>query len=79
MAITIDLPQQMVEEAEGYATLQGTTLEQMFLAFLKKELSCAQVRQSRVAQFRARLMNQTRRTGASYKFNRQDAYEEDLG
>ena len=36
MAITIDLPPQMAEEAKGYATLQGTTLEQMFLQLLKR-------------------------------------------
>ena len=53
MAITIDLPQQMAEEAKGYATLHGTTLEQMFLQLLKpprspfrpfsRQLSCSPI------------------------------------
>ncbi len=69
----------MAEEAKGYATLQGTTLEQIFLNCLKKELSSAQTRKNRVAQFRTLLMSQTKPTGAPYKFRRQDAYEEVLG
>ena len=31
MSIHIELPPAMAQEAQGYATIQGTTLEQMFL------------------------------------------------
>lgn len=37
MSVTINLPPAMEKEAQGYTMLEGTTLEQMFLAYLKKE------------------------------------------
>ena len=38
MCIMIDLPPTMEQEAREYATVQGTTLEQMVLDCLKTEL-----------------------------------------
>lgn len=38
MSIMIDLPPTMAQEAQEYATVQGTTLERMLLDYLKSEL-----------------------------------------
>ena len=79
MAITIDLPPQMAEEAKGYATLQGTTLEQMFLQLLKNEMDRMRRRETAKVVMREldELVERTSRRlkGAPYKFNRADAYE----
>ena len=37
MSLTINLPPAMEREARGYQMLEGTTLEQMFLDYLRKE------------------------------------------
>jgi len=37
MSLTINLPPAMETEARGYRMLEGSTLEQMFLDYLKKE------------------------------------------
>ncbi len=39
MSIMIDLPSAMAREAQDYATVRGTTLEQMIFDYLKRELS----------------------------------------
>ena len=38
MSIMIDLPPAMAQEAKEYVTVRGTTLEQLFLDYLKTEL-----------------------------------------
>ena len=38
MSIMIDLPPAMAQEAQGYADLRGTTLEQILFDYLKSEL-----------------------------------------
>ena len=38
MSIMIDLPPAMAQEAREYATVRGTTLEQMLFDYLKREL-----------------------------------------
>ena len=38
MSIMIDLPPSMAQEAREYATVQGTTLEQMLVDCLKVEI-----------------------------------------
>ena len=52
MSITVDLPPAMVKEAEGYATIQGTTLERMLFDYLKRELNRLHAgKASRLSQF----------------------------
>lgn len=76
MPITIDLPPQMAEEAKGYATLHGTTLERMFIDYLAAELKRRQAAAASMARLRARIKKTgARLTGEPYKFNRADAYE----
>ena len=38
MSIMIDLPPVMAQEVKEYVTVRGTTLEQLFLDYLKTEL-----------------------------------------
>ena len=38
MSIMIDIPPVMVQEAQGYASLEGKSLEKLFLDFLSSEL-----------------------------------------
>jgi len=76
MSIMIDLPPAMAQEAQGYATVQGTTLEQMFLDYLAAELE----RKRKADAAMARLDALARKTsgrlhGEAYVFNRADAYE----
>lgn len=76
MSITIDLPPAMTQEALGYATLQGTSLEKMFIDLLAAELKRKQQAQSRIAWL-DELAKATgkRLSGEPYGFNRADAYE----
>ena len=38
MSIMIDLPPALAQEAQEYVTVRGTTLERLFLDYLKSEL-----------------------------------------
>lgn len=76
MSIMIDLPPAMAKEAQEYVTVRGTTLERMFLDYLKTELK----RRHEANAVMSRLDELVKKTGArltgeAYKFNRADAYE----
>ncbi len=76
MSIQIELPPAMAQEAQGYATIQGTTLEQMFLDYLATELA----RKRKADAVLSRLDALAKRTGGrlrgkAYTFSRADAYE----
>ena len=74
MSIMIDLPPAMAQEAQGYADLRGTTLEQILFDYLKSELA----RKAEVDKALAKLDGLVRqshgRLSKPYKFNRADAY-----
>ena len=77
MSITIDLPPAMAQEARDYAIVHGTTLERLFLDYLRNELR----RRHETGEVMTRLdalvrKTSTRLTGEAYKFNRADAYPE---
>ena len=76
MSITIDMPPAMTQEALGYATVHGTTLEKMFLDYLKNELKRESERRSIMAKFDALVEKTSSRRSAPYVFTRADAYEE---
>lgn len=76
MSILIDLPPAMAQEAKDYVTVRGTTLERMFLDYLKSELE----RRRETCEVMSKLdelveKTSARLTGEAYKFNRADAYE----
>ena len=61
MSITIDLPPAMTQEALEYATLKGTTLEQMFIDYLRFELAKgARVQDHPLAEFIGCISNRRR-------------------
>ena len=76
MSIMIDLPPAVAQEAQEYVTVRGTTLEQLFLDYLKTELK----RRHEVDAVMSKLDALAKKTSArltdeAYKFNRADAYE----
>ena len=81
MSIMIDLPPAMAQEAQEYATIQGTTLERMLFDCLKVELE----RRRKDGETATRLMDRWRevvrkgrgRRTEPYVFNRADAYPEE--
>ena len=81
MSIMIDLPPAMAQEAQEYATIQGTTLERMLFNCLKVELE----RRRKDSETATRLMDRWRevvrkgrgRRAEPYVFNRADAYPEE--
>ena len=76
MSIMIDLPPAMAQEAQEYVTVRGTTLERLFLDYLKAELKRRRELDSAMAEFDALVEKTSSRRDAPYKFNRADAYQE---
>ena len=76
MSIMIDLPPAMAKEAQEYVTVRGTTLERMFLDYLKSELKRRREVDSAMSEFDALVEKTSSRRDAPYKFNRADAYQE---
>ncbi len=69
MSIMIDLPPAMAQEAQGYADLRGTTLEQILFDYLKSELE-----RSRAAnEVYGYLMKQNGWLPDDYVFDREEA------
>ena len=76
MSIMIDLPPAMAQEAQEYVTVRGTTLERLFLDYLKAELKRRREMDSAMSEFDALVEKTSSRRDAPYKFNRADAYQE---
>jgi len=82
MSLTINLPAAIEKDVLSYTTLEGTTLEQMFIVYLKKEIERSRERR-RVAdadEWEARFDELVTKSSAGmkgtepYEFNRADAY-----
>lgn len=82
MSIMIDIPPAMAQEAQEYATVQGTTLERMFLACIAAEIERRRAAKKSLddweREFTALVRQSEGRLAEPYKFKRQDAYEEEL-
>ena len=76
MSIMIDLPPAMAKEAQEYVTVRGTTLERMFLDYLKAELTRRREVESAMSEFDALVEKTSNRRDSPYVFNRADAYAE---
>ena len=76
MSIMIDLPPAMAKEAQEYVTVRGTTLERMFLDYLKEELKRRREVESAMSEFDALVEKTSNRRDSPYVFNRADAYAE---
>ena len=69
MSIMIDLPPAMAQEAQEYVTVRGTTLERMFLDYLKAELD----RNREADEVYSYLMQQSGWLPDDYVFDREEA------
>jgi len=69
MSIAIDLPPSMLDEAKGYASFAGTTLEQFLSDCLKAELQ----RKRDGDDIYAYLMSQSGWLPSDYAFDREEA------
>ena len=69
MSIMIDLPPAMAQEAQGYAELRGTTLEQILFDYLKSELE----RSRDADDVYSYLMGQSGWLPDDYVFDREEA------
>lgn len=78
MSIMVELPPAMEQEARGYATVQGTSLEQVFLICLKKELERSRAVNSAMSELRSLAKESHGRLETPYRFNRADAYEPEV-
>ena len=76
MSIMIDLPPAMAREAQEYVAIRGTTLERMFLDYLKAELKRQHETDAAMSEFDALVEKTSGRRDAPYSFNRADAYAE---
>ena len=76
MSIMIDLPPAMAQEAQEYVTVRGTTLERLFLDYLKAELKRRREVESAMSEFDALVEKTSNRRDSPYVFNRADAYAE---
>ena len=76
MSIMIDLPPAMAQEAQGYARLDGTSLEKLFLDSLAAELMRRRETDLAISEFDALVAKTSARRDEPYVFNRADAYAE---
>lgn len=82
MSIMIDIPPAMAQEAQEYATVQGTTLERMLFECIAAEIERRRATKKSLdeweREFSVLVKQSEGRLAEPYKFNRQDAYEEEL-
>lgn len=84
MSITIDLPPAIVHEAEAYAQSRKITIERMVADCFDAEIRRLRERKIEKENWLKGLDELVKRTSASlpgsepYKFNRADAYPEDV-
>ena len=78
MSIMIDLPPAMAQEAQGYARLDGTSLEKFFLDSLAAELTRRRETAKAISEFVALVTETSARRDAPYVFTRADADAEDV-
>jgi len=82
MSVVIDLPPVMAQEAKSFATVDGTSLESMFLDCIVAEIERRRAAKNSLdeweREFKSLVAQSEGRLAEPYKFNRQDAYEEAL-
>ena len=82
MSVVIDLPPVLAQEAKGVATLNGISVEAMFLDCITAELARRRAAKDSLdeweREFNSLVAQSEGRLSEPYKFRRQDAYEEAL-
>jgi len=76
MAIALELPPQVAQEVHGYAVLDGVSVEQMCLDYIKLELQRRREAMTVMDTFDALATTTSARRSEPYVFNRADAYAE---
>ena len=76
MSIMIDLPPAMAQEAQEYATVQGTTLEQMLFDCIARDIEKQREAKRVMAEFDELVRKTSSRRTEPYVFSRADAYAE---
>ena len=82
MSVVIDLPPVLAQEARGFASLNGMSLETMFLDCITADIARRRAAQDSLdeweREFKSLVGQSEGRLAEPYKFRRQDAYEEVL-
>lgn len=78
MSLTIQVPPAMEQEAIAYAEMRGTTLEAILFECLRREMDARREHEQRISDFEAFVDSHSVDLGHSYKFSRQDAYDEGI-
>ena len=76
MSITVDLPPAMAQEAQSYATIEGTSVEKLFLECIAAEMRRRRRMAASVSEFDDLVKATSARRDEPYVFNRADAYSE---
>ena len=79
MSSMIDIPPAMAQEAAGYVSFEGASLEKLFLELLAAELKRRRETAALISEFDALVEETSARRDKPYVFNRADAYEEVMG
>ena len=74
MSIMIDLPPAMAQEAQEYATVQGTTLERLLFDCIARDMEKRREAKRVMAEFDELVQKTSVRRTEPYVFNRADAY-----
>ena len=78
MSLTIQVPPTMEQEALAYAEMRGVTLETILVECLRREMDARREREQRISYFESFVDSHSVDLGHSYRFSRQDAYDEGI-
>jgi hypothetical protein len=78
MSLTIQVPPTMEQEALAYAEMRGVTLETILVECLRREMDARREREQRISDFESFVDSHSVDLGHSYRFSRQDAYDEGI-
>ena len=78
MSLTIQVPPTIEQEALAYAEMRGITLEAILVECLRREMDARREREQRISDFESFVDSHSVDLGHSYKFSRQDAYDEGI-
>ena len=79
MSYTLNLEPELARQAEGYVKRRGTSLEALLRTHIIYVLQEESERERKVREFQELMRDTPHLEGEPYKFNRADAYDEELG
>ena len=78
MSYTLNLESELARQAEGYVKRRGTSLETLLRTHIIYVLQEESERERRVREFQELMRDAPHLEGEPYKFNRADAYEDEV-